>query len=214
MDVVVPLPNGAAWKLEDVERKLALRGGLPGARVFDLAAAALRTAKDAGLATIERLPLALPASWCVNSPADSRVFRRWTLAPQSDVWLALVDLLEEPWAGPFRADDVEALLAGLAVLAPEARGVEALSKALALLVPERVPLMPAPAVAFVLGADAKADAASFIAMVDWFGGAVDAARPALEAWASSYREASLGPAQVLDRLLWFDSDGHRHFPRA
>lgn len=57
--------------------KLSLRAKLPGARVFDLATESLRKARAAGMSILERLPLALPASWCVNSPAPSTVLRRW-----------------------------------------------------------------------------------------------------------------------------------------
>jgi hypothetical protein len=210
--MILDTPGGSPWALEDGPRKLALRGGLPGARVFDLAAASLRKAKGAGLTTLERLPLALPASWCVNSPADSRVIRRWTLAPQRQVWIALVEMLEERRSGSFDAEEREALFAAIPAIAPEPRGVEAVSKALALLVPEAVPLMPAPAVTFLLGASAPLDAASFIAVLDWFRDAVERARSVLDPWAAAYADTTFDAAQVLDRLLWFDSEGHRHFP--
>ena len=35
---------------------------------------------------------------------------------------------------------------------------------------------------------------------------------AFDAIAASHEEVTLEGAQVLDRLLWFDSEGHRHFP--
>ncbi|MDP9152408.1 MAG: hypothetical protein M3O36_20985, partial [Myxococcota bacterium] len=94
--MVISRPDGRAWALTDVGAKLSLRAGLPGARIFDLAADGLRKARAAGLSTLDLLPLALPASWCVNSPADSRVLRRWALSPQREVWAAIVDVLEEP----------------------------------------------------------------------------------------------------------------------
>jgi hypothetical protein len=204
-------PDGTPWLLERGDAKLALRGTLPGARVFDLAAESLRRAKTAGLTVLERLPLALPASWCVNSPADSRIMRRWTLSPQREVWAALVDLLEEPRAGAFDAEATEALRVALGVLGPEPRGIEAITKVLALLVPGAVPLLPDPARAFLLGAGAPGDANAFVAVVEWFAPAVDQAREVLAGWAAGHHEASLDAAQVLDRLLWFDSEGHRHF---
>jgi hypothetical protein len=204
-------PDGTPWVLERGDAKLALRATLPGARVFDLAAGSLRKARSAGLTVLERLPLALPASWCVNSPAGSPTLRRWTLSPQREVWEALVDLLEEPRAGAFDAEATEALRVALGVLGPEPRGIEALTKVLALLVPAAVPLLPDPARTFLLGAGTPGDAKAFVAVVEWFAPAVEQAREVLAGWAAGHREASLDAAQVLDRLLWFDSEGHRHF---
>jgi hypothetical protein len=204
-------PDGKPWTLEGGESKLALRAKLPGARVFDHAAESLRAAKLLGLSVADRLPLALPASWCVNSPADSRVLRRWVLAPQRDVWVALVDLLEEPREGPFDDESRAAILAAVGALGPEPFGVEAISKVLALLVPDVAPLMPEPAVTFVLGASAPRDATSFVAIVEWFARATTDATDTLVPWAQHHREVPLTAAQVLDRLLWFDSEGHRHF---
>jgi hypothetical protein len=82
------------------------------------------------------------------------------------------------------------------------------SKVLALLVPDVAPLMPPAARAFALGDDAPAD---FGAMMDWFVEAVLAWREPLEATAAAFDGATLDAAQVLDRLLWFDSEGHKLF---
>jgi hypothetical protein len=210
--MLISKPDGKKWRMEDGTAKLALRGTLPGARVFDLAAESLRKAREAGLSTLDRLPLALPASWCVNSPAPSTVLRRWALTPQREVWASLIDVLEEPHHGSIDAESNEALLAGIRVLGPEAFGVEAISKVLALLVPEAVPLMPPPARTFVLGDAAPEGAEAFVAMVDWFGAALGEGKAQLASWAAAHGEVPLSPAQVLDRLLWFDSEGHRHFP--
>jgi hypothetical protein len=128
------------------------------------------------------------------------------------VWLSLVEVLEEPLQGPLDAESREAMLAGIRVLGPEAHGVEAISKVLALLVPDAVPLMPLPARAFVLGESAPEDARAFVAMIEWFAGAVQQGRTELASWAEAHEEVPLSAAQVLDRLLWFDSEGHRHFP--
>src|SRR5580658_3594154 len=170
--MTISKPDGSGWVLEKGTEKLKLRAALPGARVFDLAADSLRKARAAGLSIADRLPLALPASWCVNSPAPSTVLRRWALPPQREVWLSLVEVLEEPLQGPLDAESREAMLAGIRVLGPEANGVEAISKVLALLVPDAVPLMPAPARAFVLGESAPEDARAFVAMTEWFADAV------------------------------------------
>jgi hypothetical protein len=205
-------PDGTKWHVELGPAKLSLRAKLPGARVFDLATESLRKARSAGLSILDRLPLALPASWCVNSPAPSTVLRRWALQPQREVWVPLVEVLEEPLAGPLDPESTEALLAGIRVLGPEPFGVEAISKVLALLVPEAVPLMPAAARAFVLGEAGARDAEAFVEMVNWFAAAVKEGGAELASWAKAHAEVPLSAAQALDRLLWFDSEGHRHFP--
>jgi hypothetical protein len=212
LSVVVSKPDGTEWRLEKGVEKLALRSKLPGATIFDLATESLRRVKATGLLALDRLPLALPASWCVNSPADSRVLRRWALPPQRDVLLSLVEILEEPRGGPLDSESSAAIEAGVRAVAPEAFGVEAVSKVLALLVPEAVPLMPAAARTFVLGESAPQDATALVAMVNWFCGAVKEARAELARWAAAHQQVPLSAAQVLDRLLWFDSEGHRHFP--
>ena len=204
--MILDTPRGTKWRIDHAQaaRKLALRVELPGARVFDLAADALRRARDAGLPTESRLALALPASWLVNSPAISHVLKRWALPPQRDVWLDLVAAVE---AG--RGADLVGLVQKLG---GEPYAVEAVSKILALLVPGAVPLMPAAACAFVLGDGAGASAATFAAMVGWFGESAAKHRDELSEIARVHLAVSLESAQVLDRLLWFDSEGYRHFP--
>jgi hypothetical protein len=137
-------PDGTKWRIEDASKKLKLRATLPGARVFDLAADSLRKVKAAGVPVVDQLALALPASWCVNSPAPSTVLRRWALSPQREVWVALLEVLEEPRSGPLDAETREAIVSGIGAVGSEPYGVEALSKVLALLVPDVVPLMPPP----------------------------------------------------------------------
>jgi hypothetical protein len=209
--MVLTKPDGTPWKLEAVSQKLALRAKLPGACIFDLATESLRKCRD--LSVIDRLVLAFPSSWCVNSPADSRLYQRWVHPPQREVWLALVDLLEQPASGPLDAESAEAVAAAFRAIAPEATGLETVSKVLALLLPDAVPLMPPRARTFLLGDDAPADGAAFVAIFDWFGGAARQANEELAASARAHSFVPLSAAQVLDRLLWFDSDGHRHFPR-
>jgi hypothetical protein len=204
--------DGTKWCIEDAPRKLKLRAALPGARVFDLAADSLRKVKAAGVPVLDQLALALPASWCVNSPAPSTVLRRWALSPQREVWAALLEVLEEPRSGPLEAEAREAIVAGIGAVGPEAYGVEAMSKVLALLVPDVVPLMPPPARAFVLGESAVQDARAFVEMIDWFALAVAEGGGELASWARNHEGVPLSAAQALDRLLWFDSEGHRHFP--
>jgi hypothetical protein len=206
-------PDGTKWRIEDASKKLKLRATLPGARVFDLAADSLRKVKAAGVPVVDQLALALPASWCVNSPAPSTVLRRWALSPQREVWVALLEVLEEPRSGPLDAETREAIVSGIGAVGSEPYGVEALSKVLALLVPDVVPLMPPPARAFVLGESAAHDARVFVEMIDWFASAVAESGGELASWAKAHEEVPLSAAQALDRLLWFDSEGHRHFPR-
>jgi hypothetical protein len=49
--------------------------------------------------------------------------------------------------------------------------------------------------------------------VDWFARAAMDHVTGLEAIAREHREVELTGAGVLDRLLWFDSEGHKHFPK-
>ena len=211
----IDLPTGTAWHIEKAPPKLSLRAQLPGARVFDLCAQSLRAAKASGVSPSDRFALALPASWLVNSPAVSKVLRRWALPPQREAWLALVELLE---AGPgewtAEPGEVEAIPLVVTSLGDEPYVVEAMSKVLALLVPDVVPLMPEPARVFVLGDEAKTMAPGkvFARMVEWFAGAASAHAPELTRLAREHTEVELTGAQALDRLLWFDSEGHRHFP--
>jgi hypothetical protein len=208
----IELPSGTTWHVREAEKKLGYRAQLPGARVFDLAAASLRAAKRSGVSASDRFNLALPASWLVNSPANSRVMRRWALAPHRATCLALIDLLEagpDEWSSDAQSGD--AMKLAVASLGDEPYVTEALSKVLALLVPEAVPLMPPPARRFVLGDGEGPDA--FGRIVAWFGRAVAAFEEELAAIAHAHREVDLAPAGVLDRLLWFDSEGHVHFPK-
>jgi hypothetical protein len=216
--VIVETPRGTPWPIEDparAARKLVLRGQLPGARVYDLAADALRRAKAAGATEVDRFTLALPASWLVNSPAISRVLRRWALPPARDAWLDLVRALDgspERWTEHGDRQAVFEIVRRLRDEGDEPTAIEAISKVLALLVPDVAPLMPPAARAFVLGDAAPADAVTFCAMLDWFADAAARWSDALAAIARAADATELSPAQVLDRLLWFDSEGHRHFP--
>jgi hypothetical protein len=205
--MIIDTPSGTRWHVENASKKLCLRARLPGARVFDLATSSLRLAKQGGMSHADRIVLALPASWLVNSPAISRVLRRWVLPPDREVWVALLDLLENGDVAFLE----QALAEMVAKLGTEPYAIEAISKVLALLVPEVVPLMPPPARAFVLGADVSSDAAAFVAMVRWFVAATRAHAAELAAIAGGHAEVPLVGAQVLDRLLWFDSAGRQFF---
>jgi hypothetical protein len=211
---LLPLPSGKVWRieLEAAGIKLRQRGQLPGARVFDLAGESLREARERGLSAEARLYLALPASWLVNSPAISRVLRRWATEPHREICLALVAALE---AGPAEWTKEETRMASrlaLKALGDEPYVTEAISKVLALLVPEMVPLLPPRARAFVLGEGKEDQADAFVQVVDWFGVAARDHHALLAEIARRHAEVRLTGAGVLDRLLWFDSEGHTHFP--
>jgi len=208
----VSIPTGKVWDLLDVHQKLTHRARLPGARVFDLSADALRVARAKGLSDEARLPLALPGSWLVNSPAQSIVFRRWALEPDRRVMLEILALFDPPRLGGLDDETAEALRTRVAMLGTEPTLVEAASKVLALLVPHAIPLMPPLAVSFILGPDVVPDASAFVAMASWFGEAVEEHWDGLTACAAAHQEVPLDAAQVLDRMLWFDSDGKKHFP--
>jgi hypothetical protein len=211
--MILATAAGTQWHIEDGAHKLSLRARLPGARLYDHVAESVRRAEAAGLSIADRLAIALPGSWCVNSPAPSTVLRRWVLSPQRDVWIALLELLEAARDG-LDEDSEQALFRGVAALGGEPYAVEAISKVAALVVPDVVPLMPPAAMAFVLGAGVRADERGFVAMVRWFLAAAAAVAGELSSLAAGHREAALLPAQVLDRLLWFDSEGFRHFAKA
>ena len=213
-------PQGTLWEIRDATWALSRRAELPGARLFDMTADALRRARDAGLSPMDRLTFARTASWLVNSPAHVRVLRRWALPPNDALWLSLFGALEggpSRWSTGETRDEVKALLSALGANATTAPAepylVEATSKVLALVFPELVPLMPPLACTFLHGDGAgSATPETFVATLDWFAEAVTSHHAALQAIASAHKEVPLEAAQALDRMLWFDSDGHRHFP--
>ncbi len=210
--MILAKADGTKWRIEEANAKLTLRAKLPGARVFDLAAESLRKGRAAGMSVVEQLPSRFPRAGASIARHRRPCFAGGLSPRSATFWPLLIDVLEEPRTGPLDAESTGAVLAALRALGPEAFGVEAISKVLALLVPEAVPLMPAPARACGLGESAPADASAFVAMVDWFAAAERAGGAELASWAKAHDDVSLSAAQALDRLLWFDSEGHRHFP--
>jgi hypothetical protein len=230
-----PDGDGArAWRLGLGRAKLQVRGRLPGAFGFDLAADTYRKARRAGLDPADLVPLALPGSWMVNNKVPSPVFQRWLQPALRPIWSRLVLLLTgDASAWLARSPDERAQVAAdLRLLAHHdlaARGVAVsadstapgaaagLSKVLALLCPDTVPLMDDAALHFALGAVPRPETADtpsagvelFVPMLDWFARAVLANMPALTTLADAYLHAPLGPAQALDRLLWFETWGYR-----
>jgi hypothetical protein len=100
-------PSGP-WRILSPAAKLRVRGGLPGAYGYDLAAHSFRCARAAGMAPIELLPAALPTSWMVNSRAASPVFRRWLTRPLHGAWVTLLARLGGEPADAARAGDASA----------------------------------------------------------------------------------------------------------
>jgi hypothetical protein len=227
--------SARVWRLCMGRAKLQVRGRLPGAFGFDLAADTYRKARRAGLEPADLVPLALPGSWMVNNKVPSPVFQRWLQPVLRPIWTRLALLLDGDAAawlarGQGERAQVEADLRVLAQHDLAARGTAlptpdspapgtaaGLSKVLALLCPDTVPLLDDAALHFALGAVPRPDTADtpsadvglFVPMLDWFARAVLANLPALTTLATSYQHAPFSPAQALDRLLWFETWGYR-----
>jgi hypothetical protein len=208
--------RGSTWACVGGTEKLTARAKLPGAHAFDRATHGLLLAREAGVPVTDLLSLAFVASWLVNSAIPSPVFRRWLTSPAIDVWSELVPALAEgDWSDLAEADRAT-LGAALAALG---EGSGAISKVLASLAPDAVPLMPDAALFFAMGNVARPEApdaqtapiATFVPTMDWFSHATKENEAALLALAKGVEGPPLRAAQVLDRLLWFDSVGYRHF---
>jgi hypothetical protein len=226
------------WRLCLARAKLQVRGRLPGAFGFDLATDTYRQAQRAGIDPADLVRLALPGSWMVNNKVPSPVFQRWLQPALRPIWSRLVALLEgdaDTWLArtPAEREQVNLDLRTLAQHDVSARGgtpmsldgpapgtAAGLSKVLALLCPDTVPLMDDAALHFALGAVPRPNATDiadtpsagpelFLPMLDWFARAVLDHSPALAALAGAYPYATLSAAQVLDRLLWFETWGYR-----
>lgn len=209
--LTIPRARGP-WRVAMPRTKLLVRGNLPGAFGYDLAAQGFRDALARGATLDDVFAAALPASWMVNARATSPVFRRWLTAPMRDAWRALLEHPDAPDA------DVTALVARLCTTG---QGVAAVSKVLALLRPSCVPLLDDAAIWFARDAvplprtadEPSAGAEHFAPMRAWFAGAVREQRDALDDVAKGYSHARLDAHQTLDRLMWFESWGWRLFAK-
>jgi hypothetical protein len=207
---------GSTWACVDGTEKLLARAKLPGAHAFDRATHGLGLARAAGVPVVDLLPLAFASSWLVNSAIPSPVFRRWLSTPAVEVWSELVPALAEGGWEELGQEDRATLAGALGALG---EGVGAISKVLATLVPAAVPLMPDAALFFAAGSVACPQAAdaqtagveAFAPTMDWFSRATKDTDAALVALGRGVDGPPLLAAQVLDRLLWFDSVGYRHF---
>lgn len=219
-DFQVTLP-ARTWDVMAAAAKLEARASLPGACAWDACAESLRQARARGLPASDRVALALPASWLVNSQAPSPLFQKWLSAPLRGAWVELVGLVEggpAAWAGRTGSQRAQALNR-VRELCLDGHGLAAVSKVLALLAPETVPLMDDAAIAFLTGGvpvPEREDAPSagpdhFLPVMDAFTRAVRDAQEPLEGLCRTHTAVPLEPAQALDRLLWFDSWGIQFF---
>jgi hypothetical protein len=213
----------STWAIAEADDKLRWRGSLPGASCFDRAAHVLRMLQAQGASTVDLVPLAAPASWMVNSKASSVAMQRWTSAAARDAWQTLLDavafdLSPAGWlALPARTRSVAAdAVAGLAT-GRDGATLAALTKIVALLRPQLVPLMDDAALWFSIecvpeptsAENPSAPPSAFVPMLDWFAGQVVSQEAELVAIAARHGLAVLDAAQVLDRLIWVESWGHR-----
>ena len=210
------LGDGRALSLEHARKKLSLRAGLPGAYLFDRASHALRQARGKNVSLEARVDLAFASSWLVNCPAPSPSLRALSQEPLYPLVIAIAETLEDlpdaidPATETELSGAVNALSSALGDKAPQ--GAEVLSKILALVLPETVPLLPDPACRYLLGEPPKDPGVRFVRGLSVFRAATIALYTELVAIAKEHEENVLDAAQVLDRVLWFDSEGFRHFP--
>lgn len=217
--IVLPFASskhGVALPLE----KLLVRAQLPGAFGFDKGAHTMRQARAKGLSYESLLACAMPGSWMVNNRAPSPVFRQWLTEPLLPVWVALCEALTGGYLAWLERSTSEKKMINdlVRAIAVNGQGIAAISKVLAYVVMESVPLMDDALVHAVLGAnsgiaepesadDPKAGAALFVPMMDWFASQCAEHEGALIAIAREYNVCPLDVAQVLDRVLWFETWG-------
>lgn len=199
--------QGGKHVISEPDAKLRSRGTLPGAHGYDRAAHVLRVLQAGGADALHLLPLALPSSWLVNAKATSRAFVTWLGPDASDAWRTILDTMHDTLApeGWLSLDPASRAACGDAAerLASVGQGADltAVSKVLALLRPQLVPLMDREAMGFALGGEG-----SFVAMMDWFTSQVVACENDLVPIAARHDLAVLDAAQVLDRLVWCETN--------
>ncbi len=206
------------WSTFMPEMKLRLRSRLPGASAFDESVLGLRLAAEKGTPIASLLAPAMAASWLVNSAVPSPVFQKWLAPPMRQPWQTVFERLFAGWASLNKAarDEVTGALATLVACGGSLGG---LTKVLAALSPEPVPLMPDAALAFMLRAVAvpkEPDAQTapgvgpFAPMMDRIVESSELSAARLESIRSNLGTA-FEPRDLVDRLVWFDSVGFRHF---
>lgn len=213
-----------SFSLPQPEEALSRRGGLPGAFGYDRAAHLFRTLQAEGSDAVDLLPAAFPTSWMVNAKATSRTFVHWTAA--ESVWAELLsilrfDLSTDEWTALPEGDRTAVGVTVRTLSGLPSASLCAVTKVLALLRPQLVPLMDDAAIWFALGtvpepktADAPAAGPEhFLPMMDWFAAEAKRSDAALVELARTHTMAVLDGPQVLDRLLWWASWGHRLFEK-
>jgi hypothetical protein len=209
------------WLVASPSEKLVARGKLPGAAGYDETIRLFRRLRAQGVSSVELLPAALPNSWMVNSRAPSAVFQYWMSAQFRPTWTRLLDLLDgaKEGIGALSEQQKQTLQTCVSSLCVKQNGIADLSKVLSLLAPDVVPLMDDAAVHFALNlverpADVrvnKSPSRAFLPMLEWLAAAQQEREAELNALAASYPLGSLSAAQILDRLLWFESWGYHLF---
>jgi hypothetical protein len=157
----------------------------------------------------------------VNSNLPSTMMARWALPPFPGYFRTLIGHLEIGVHELAKLDE-KRVADAVKPLAIEGQGAGAISKVVASLVPKSAVLMPDAAIAFALEAAPNptvadtqtASADLFAPMLKWFASAVVAHEDLLREIASQDAKArapakELEPAQLFDRLLWFESAGYR-----
>jgi hypothetical protein len=216
MAIVVKRPADRSWTILSPEEKLRARGTLPGAHVFDHAAHVVRVLQAEGADALALLPLVMPGSWLVNARGSARVFRAWLSGQPLEAWRTILTTIDESvgpesWLDlPASAKDGCANAAQILARVGEGAALAEVTKVLALFRPQVVPLMDDAALVFALG---EASSSLFAPMMDWFSRSVLESEKDLIALATKHTSATLDAAQVLDRLLWFESTGWSADPR-
>ena len=210
-----------AWFFCDPMKKLILRGKLPGAAGYDETIRLFRRLQSDGVPALDLLPAALPNSWMVNSRAPSSTFQYWMTENFKETWASLLALLDKAsdGLGALTESEQNRMQTCVSSLCIRENGIADLSKVLSLLKPDVVPLMDDAAIHFATGLVQRPESANknsspsraFLPMLRWFEEATRQAKEELDALASAYPLGDLGAAQVLDRLLWFDSWGFHLF---
>ena len=206
------------WHCGFCEDKLVVRGQLPGASIFDRSVRVFREAHAAGLSLSALLPPATSGSWMVNNKVPSPQFQQWLQGPSLASLERLLDILSGDTAQwRTRTQEERATVEeAIKTLWTPNYGIVGISKVLAMLCPDVVPLMDDAACWFALdivpcpktASTAQAGPEVFLQMLDWFTSQVEANLEALQQLADFYEECPMSPAQLLDRLLWFESWGY------
>jgi hypothetical protein len=220
-DVVRARRGDRAWAIAFALAKLRARGRLPGAAAYDHVARGFDAARRAGADALDLMPAAMASSYLLNTSARSGTFAAWLADPARAAFEDLVvrlDVDASEWVA-FSAERRAAVVELATQLAPDG-GLAALTKVLALLCPRLVPAMPDDVIAWLAGeppsdssADHDADAqtrgtGAILMTLDRFAAIALENTEVLRALGEG---EGLAPAAVLDRLLWFEACGHRHF---